>query len=88
VEIYYRRATAGARYGLPRQTAAFIHPPDGGRDAGALARIIHVDHELITVRQVIPSVVASRAPLSFGGVPAILAHFAQVAQSFARGKLF
>ena len=55
----------------------------------------------------IPSVAASREPLSFGGVPAIrlrhrgfgglilapfdiahdLRHFAQVAQSFAQGKL-
>ena len=34
-----------------------------------------------------PSVTASRAPLSFGGVPAMLAQFAQVAQSFALGKL-
>jgi hypothetical protein len=29
----------------------------------------------------------SSLPLSFGGVPAILAHFEQVAQSFARSKL-
>ena len=45
-----------------------------------------------------PSGAAPRAPLSFGGIPAIrlrhrgfgglvLAHFEQVAQSFARGKL-
>jgi hypothetical protein len=36
---------------------------------------------MVTFMSVLPS------PLLFGGVPAILAHFEQVAQSFARGKL-
>jgi hypothetical protein len=35
-----------------------------------------------------PSVAALRAPLLFGGVPAILAQFGQVAQSFAAANSF